>query len=311
MKAKTIQQIEETIKCPKCNSKDIEKDQYRAELVCKECGLVIDEDLIDYSPEWWAFDHEQREKKARTGSPMSPLIHDKGLSTVIGWRNKDYNGGNIPYRNRAQIYRMRKWQRRIRVNDAVERNLAQALLSLDRMSSAMSLPRTIRENAAMIYRKAVLKNLIRGRSIEGVVAAALYAACRKYNVPRTLSEIHNKTNIPTKIIGRNYRHLAKELKLKLLPTSPQDYLPRFFNKLKLSREAQQKTKEIIDMALKKELTSGKTPTGIAAASVYIATVLCGEKKTQKQIAEIAGVTEVTVRNHYKVLAEELNINIVL
>lgn len=206
---------------------------------------------------------------------------------------------------------MRKWQRRIRVSDATERNLVEALFSLDRMTSAMGLPRTVRENAAVIYRKAALENLIRGRSIDSMVAAAIYAACRKCHIPRTLDEIHKKTNIPKKIIGRNYRHLARELKLRLTPTSPQDYLSRFCNKLKLSKETQAKAKEILNKAAEKEATSGKTPTGNAAAAIYIAAVLCNERKTQKQIAETAGVTEVTIRNHYKEISEQLNIEITL
>ena len=148
-------------------------------MVCETCGLVLDDAFIDQGPEWRAFDSEQREKRARTGAPMSMLIHDKGLSTMIGWKNKDSYGKSIPTRNRAQLYRLRKWQRRIRVSNATERNLAFALSELDRMASGMGLPRNVRETAAMVYRRAVTKNLIRGRSIEGVVAASLYAACRQ------------------------------------------------------------------------------------------------------------------------------------
>ncbi len=189
MKSKEKQTIEETVKCPECGGNHLSKDYSRAELVCQDCGLVIDEDLIDHGPEWRAFDTEQREKRARTGSPMTYMIHDKGLSTMIGWQNRDSYGKSIPTRNRAQLFRLRKWQRRIRISNATERNLAAALSNLDRMASAMSLPRTVRETAAMIYRKAALKNLIRGRSVEGVTAASLYAACRQCNVPRTLDEI--------------------------------------------------------------------------------------------------------------------------
>ena len=311
MKAKTIQNIEETYKCTKCGSKDLIRDDYRAELVCNNCGLVIDENLIDYSPEWRAYDSEQIEKRARTGSPMTPLIHDRGLSTTIGWRNRDSYGRNIPQRNRAQIYRIRKWQRRIRINGCVERNLAEALRSLDRMSSAMGLPRTIRENAAIIYRKAVAKNLIRGRSIDGLVAASIYAACRRCNIPRTLREIYKKTNVHFKTIGRNYRHLTRELKLKLLPTSPQDYLSRFCSKLKLSKMTQEKANEVIEKAAEKELSSGKSPSGVAAAAIYIAAIICEEKRTQAEVAEVSGVTEVTIRNNYKVIADKLNIEIIV
>jgi transcription initiation factor TFIIB len=221
-KKKEKPSIEEITRCPQCGSTHLTKDYSRAELVCEDCGLVIDEDFIDHGPEWRAFDSDQREKRARVGAPMTYTIHDKGLSTMIGWKNRDSYGKSIPTRNRAQLYRLRKWQRRIRISDATERNLAFALSELDRMASGMGLPRNVRETAAMIYRKAVLKNLIRGRSIEGVSAAALYAACRQCNVPRTLDEIAGASRVSRKEIGRTYRFIARELGLRLMPTSPQD-----------------------------------------------------------------------------------------
>lgn len=308
---KKKQKIEETVKCPECGSTYLSRDHSRAELVCKNCGLVIDEDFIDYGPEWRAFDSNQREKRARTGAPMTYTIHDKGLSTTISWKNRDSYGKSIPTRNRAQLYRLRKWQRRIRISNSTERNLATALSALDRMASGMGLPRTVRETAAMIYRKAALKKLIRGRSIEGVSAAALYAACRQCNVPRTLDEISNASSMSRKDIGRTYRYITRELGLKLMPTSPQDYIPRFCSELKLSADVQAKTLDIIKGAVDRELTSGRGPIGIAAASLYIATILCGERRTQKEVAEVASVTEVTIRNRYKELAEKLDIDVIL
>jgi transcription initiation factor TFIIB len=308
---KEKQKIEEITQCPKCSSIHLSRDDRRGELICKDCGLVIEEDLIDHGPEWRAFDSEQREKRARTGAPMTYTIHDKGLSTMIGWTNRDSYGKFIPTRNRAQLYRLRKWQRRIRIADAVERNLAFALSELDRMASGMSLPRNVRETAAMIYRKAVLKNLIRGRSMEGVSAAALYATCRQCNVPRILDEIAGSSRISRKEIGRTYRFIARELGLKLMPTTPQDYISRFCGELKLSVDVQAKTLEILKKAAEMELTSGRGPTGIAAASIYIASVLCGERRTQREVADVAGVTEVTIRNRYKELAGKLDLEIIL
>ncbi len=308
---KEKQKIEETVRCPECGSTFILRDYSRAELVCRNCGFVIDDDLIDYAPEWRAFDSEQREKRSRVGAPMTYMIHDKGLSTMIDWKNRDSYGKPIPTRNRAQIYRLRQWQRKIRISNASERNLMGALSSLGRMSSGLGLPRMVRETAAMIYRKAVLKKLIRGRSAEGITAASLYAACRQCNVPRTLDEISKAARMPKKEIGRNYRFIARELKLKLLPTLPQDYVSRSCSDLKLSSDVQAKTLEILKEAAKRELTSGRGPTGIAAAALYIATVLCGERRTQKNIAEFLGVTEVTIRNRYKELAEKLDIDVIL
>ena len=308
---KDKQKIEETVKCPECGSTHLSRDYSRAELVCRDCGLVIDQDIIDHGPEWRAFDSDQREKRARTGAPMTYTIHDKGLSTMIGWTNRDAYGKSIPTKNRAQLFRMRKWQARTRISDGTERNLALALSNLDRMSSGMGLPRTVRETAAMIYRKAALKNLIRGRSMEGVSAAALYAACRQCHVPRTLDEISSIARMSRKDVGRNYRYVARELGLKLMPTTPQDYISRFCSELKLSGDVKAKTIEILKEAADKELTSGRGPTGIAAASLYIATVLCGERRTQREIADVAGVTEVTIRNRYKELTKKLDIDIIL
>lgn len=298
-------------RCPGCSSNHLTRDYERGELVCDECGLVLEEGMIDQGPDWRAFDAEQGEKRARAGAPTTLTIHDKGLSTEIGWKNKDPYGKSIPTRNRAQLYRLRKWQRRIRVSNATERNLAFALAELDRIASAMNLPRNVRETAAMIYRKAVNHNLIRGRSIEGVVAASLYGSCRQCNVPRTLDEIASKSHIGRKEIGRTYRFMTRELKLRLLPTRPQDYVQRFCSELKLKGEVQTKANDILKLATERELTSGRGPTGVSAAAIYIASLQCGERRTQREVAEVAGVTEVTIRNRYKEITEKLNLPVTL
>jgi len=302
LKKKEIQTIEEIVSCPDCGSANLRKDYSRAELVCGSCGLVLDEDIIDQRPEWRAFDSEQKEKRSRVGAPMTYTMHDKGLSTTIGWSNRDAYGKGIPVRSRAQLFRLRKWQRRIRISDALERNLAEALARIDRLSSALGLPRSVRETAAVIYRKAALKNLSRGRSIEGVTAASLYAACRQCHVPRTLDEISLVSELPRIEIGRIYRFLSHELELKLLPVDPKDYISRFCAGLNLSVEVHKKTIEILNHATRHKLTSGRGPTGLAAASMYIASILCDERRTQRAVADIAGVTEVTIRNRYKELA---------
>lgn len=305
---KKVEYIE---RCPECGSTSLTRDYERAEIVCNECGLVIDEKIIDTGPEWRAFDHEQRIKRSRVGAPMTYTIHDKGLSTVIDWRNKDSYGKDLSAGKRAQIYRLRKWQQRIRVSNATERNLAFALTELDRVASRLGLPRNVRETAAMVYRRAVEKGLIRGRSIEGVAAAALYAACRQCKVPRTLDEIADAAKLNRKEIGRTYRFVARELGINLKPTTPMDYVPRFGSELGLSGEVQSKAIEILKKAMDQELTSGRGPTGVAAAAIYIASVLLGERRTQREVAEVAGVTEVTIRNRYKELAEKLDIEITI
>lgn len=293
--------------CPVCNSTEREVDDRKAEVICARCGLVLDENMIDPGQEWRAFDSDQRDKRARTGAPATYAIADKGLATNIDFRNKDARGNVIPEANRAQLYRLRKWNRRMRVSNASERNLAFALSELDRVSSRLGIPRSVREDAAKIYRSAARKKLIRGRSIEGMVAAALYTACRRNNIPRSLDEMQVASNVSKKQIGRNYRFLAKKLNIKLKPTSPSDYIPRFATQLSLSGEVESKAISIIKKAKDNGLINGKGPIGIAATALYISSILLGERKSQRDIAEIAGVTEVTIRNRYKELANNLGI----
>ncbi len=309
MKSKTIQEMEKEKKCPECKSTALHKDPYRAELVCHDCGLVLDEDLIDYGPEWRAFNNEQKDQRSRIGAPLTPLLHDKGLSTTISLSNRDSHGNSIPHKNRGQIYRLRKWQRRIRANTNLERNLVEALQILDRMSSNLSLPRNIRENAAILYRKAATERITRGRSMESIVAAALYLACRKHNLPRTLKEISVATNVSKKEIGRAYRHLMRKLDVSMCPATPEEYISRFSSKLDLSGETQLYAKELIQEVRDREILSGKGPNGIAAATIYMAAILCDERRTQKEVAKATGVTEVTIRNRYKEFADELGVDI--
>ena len=296
----------ENNKCPICGSTSFTVDSARAEVSCDRCGLVLDESLIDNGPEWRAFDHEQRNKRARTGAPSTFAISDKGLSTTMGTRNVDSKGRSIPERNRAQFYRMREWNKRIRVSSAAERNLAIALSEMDRLSSRLGIPRSVREDSAYIYRNAAKMNIIRGRSIDGVVAASVYTACRVCGLPRTLDEVSEASNISKKRIGKNYRFLARELGIKLKPTSPTDYISRFASKLNLSGEVQAKAIEIINQFIGSGLSSGKGPSSIAAAALYIASILSGDRRTQSEIAQISGVTEVTIRNRYKELSEQLD-----
>ncbi len=281
------------------------RDPERAEIVCMGCGFVIATKLADRGPEWRAFDHEQRAKRTRVGAPLTYTIHDKGLSTMIDWHDRDIYGKRLSPGQKAQIYRLRKWQRRIRVSDATERNLAFALSEISKIANGLSLPKNILETASVIYRKAVKERLIRGRSIQGVTAAAIYVACRQCGLARTLEEVAQASNISKKEVGRSYRFLVKELDYFIPPLKPSQYITKFSNQLTMQGKVEEIAHKILGTAKNLKLTSGRGPTGIAAAASYIASVLTGERKTQREIAEIAQVTEVTIRNRYKELVERL------
>ncbi len=291
--------------CPECGGTRLMRDYECAEIVCMTCGIVVAAKLTDQGPEWRAFDDEQRAKRARVGAPLTFTIHDKGLSTMIDWKDRDVYGKGLSPGQKAQIYRLRKWQRRIRVSDATERNLAFALSEISKIANGLSLPKNILETASLIYRKAVKERLIRGRSIQGVTAAAIYVACRQCGVARTLEEIAQASNINKKEVGRSYRFLVKELDYFIPPLKPSQYVTKFSNQLTMQGKVEEIAHKILSAAKELKLTSGRGPTGIAAAASYIASVLTGERKTQREIAEIAQVTEVTIRNRYKELVERL------
>jgi len=291
--------------CPECGSARLMRDYEYAEIVCMNCGFVVAAKLTDRGPEWRAFDDEQRAKRTRVGAPLTYTIHDKGLSTMIDWHDRDVYGKRLSPGQKAQIYRLRKWQRRIRVSDATERNLAFALSEISKIANNLSLPKNIVETASVIYRKAVKERLIRGRSIQGVTAAAIYVACRQCGLARTLEEVAQASNIHKKEVGRSYRFLVKELDYFIPPLKPSQYIAKFSNQLTIQGKVEEIAHKILGAAKELKLTSGRGPTGIAAAASYIASVLTGERKTQREIAEIAQVTEVTIRNRYKELVDRL------
>ena len=293
-------------KCPECGGINLIINKDRGEMTCKDCGLVVEEKMVDFGQEWREFDHEQADKRRRTGAPSSWTKFDRGLGTDIGHRGDIYQ---LKSKERNKYFRLKKWQHRI--STAIERNLKLALAELKRVSSFLKLPASVEEEAARIYTLAVQRGLVRGRSMESVVSGALYAACRRHEVPRTLDELSEASGIDKKEIGRTYRFVTRELGIRILPSNPVDYIPRFASALKLSAETQSKAVEILEQAQKSELTSGRGPTGIAAASLYVAALINNEKKTQREVADVAGVTEVTIRNRYKELLRELNLKDVI
>ncbi|MFH1258185.1 MAG: transcription initiation factor IIB [Candidatus Micrarchaeota archaeon] len=299
------------MECPECHSTKLRKDPGRGELICAHCGLVIEESLMHEGPEWRAFDAEQRASRARTGAPLKYMSPNKGLVTEIDQYNRDIRGGKILPSQQAQLYRMRKWHKRASISNSIERNLAIALTEMNRVAAHLGLEESIRESSALLYRKCVEKGLIRGRQIESVVSAVIYAICRQYGIPRTLDEIAVIAEIPKKEIGRTYRLITQELELKVPLTNPRFYISRFVTALRLSGETQQKAIEILNQALKKGLISGRGPMGVAAAAVYIASVSTGERRTQKEVADVAGVTEVTIRNRYRELKKALGLDIAI
>jgi transcription initiation factor TFIIB len=286
--------------CPECGGNLATHDN---ETVCEECGLVVEEDQVDRGPEWRAFDSKEKDEKSRVGAPTTKMMHDKGLSTNIGWQDKDAYGNSLGSKQRQKMQRLRKWNERFRTRDSKERNLKQALGEIDRMASALGLPEDVRETASVIYRRALDEDLLPGRSIEGVATASLYAAARQTGTPRSIDEVANVSRIDEMEFKRTYRYIVRELNLQIQPADPEQYVARFASELGISDEAERRARELLRNAKRKGIHSGKSPVGLAAAAVYAGPLLTNEKVTQAEVSEVAQVSEVTIRNRYHELLE--------
>ena len=291
--------------CPECGSARLEMDYVRSEIVCSDCGLVVDENMIDHGQEWTSYSQEEWASQARTGPPMSYLVHDKGLSTDIPEANVDAQRRRLSMKTKQRFYRMRMLHNRVRAGIPGGRGLIEALRELDRISSTLGLPPSFKEEAARIYRRAREAGLVQGRSIRAVMGASVYAVCRLNDVPRTFDEIAAAANADPKAVKRAYNAVSRRLKITLQLTRPRDYLERFSSRLGLSREVRAKATEYLDAVPELDAVSGKSPLGTVAAAIYMAAVEIGEHITQREISRVAGVSEVTLRARCKEIETQL------
>ena len=291
--------------CPECGDANLVEDYDLGELTCRKCGLVQTEHTLNLGPEWRAFTQEERDERGRVGLPTSFSIHDKGLSTVIDPVNRDAFGRKLPVATRLAMLRLRKWQIRTRVHSSADHNLVRAMTELDRLRDVLHIPTSTKEHAALVYRKVLANTLVRGRSIAIVTAASLFAACRMSGTQRTLKDVSAASGIRKKDLAKCYRLLVKALDLHMPVVDPVRCVSKIATAVKISMPTQQHAIRIINAAKKRGLVAGKDPMGLAAASLYFSCKLEGEKKTQKQIAHVANVTEVTLRNRFKQLEEAL------
>lgn len=282
-------------KCPACGKQKLVTDNNTGELFCAICGFVLSDKLEDTGAEWRSFSSDET-NRSRAGAGTSLTMHDMGLSTIIGTANKDSTGKPLSASMKTSIERLRTWDSRTQAHSSADRNLRQALNEMDKLKDKLALADAVIEKAAYIYRKAMEKKLVRGRSIYGLVAACLYAACRNTETPRTLDDIARGINIRRKDVARCYRLIYRELELKMPVVDPVKGVSRIASIANLSERTKRQAVLILDRAKKLGIVAGKDPMGIAAAALYLACISSGEAKSQKDISLASGVTEVTIRN---------------
>ena len=281
--------------CPSCTKTKMVLDENSGELFCSFCGFVITEKITEGGPEWRSFSSHEGDR-SRVGSGTSITMHDMGLSTIIGTQNKDATGKPLDSSMKKSIDRLRTWDSRSQAHTSAERNLRQALSEMDKLKDKLSLTDVVIEKAAYIYRKAIDRKLVKGRSIHGLVAACIYAACRDTETPRTLDDIADGINIRRKDVARCYGLIFRELDLKIPVADPVKGVSRIASIAGLGEKTKRKAIVLLNKAKKLGIVAGKDPMGIAAAALYLACISSGGSKTQKEISIASGVTEVTIRN---------------
>lgn len=284
--------------CTRCGDIKIISDAEIGEEVCTHCGLVISEETLNMSPEWRAFTNDENALRARAGKAVSYALHDMGLST--GFRGKrDGRGNHLDVETMRKMDRLRRYDNHTKTHDTWRHNLSIAMVELDRIAYEIHVPASVKEQAAIIYRKALNHDLIRGRSIDAFVAACLYASCRLHRIPRSLKSICDRSTREPKEISRSYRLLLRELKIRMPIDDPMKFISGIASKLKVRQATERYAVEILRRAKKRKGLSGKDPRGLAAAALYIACVERKEKRNQKVVAAAAETTEVTLRKRIR------------
>ncbi len=285
-----------------CPPDKIVFDPERGVRVCIETGEVIESFIIGDEAEWRAYTPDEKARRTRVGSPISFSKPNLGVDVFVGGPKE--GGRRIRgFSHRLESVRVQRGFRMGRAVSSLEKNVNQALKLIDDIVAKLELPFSIKEEAARLYREAASKGLTRGRSIQSMVAATIYAACRRHKYPITLDEIASMFELreaPQKReIARNYRLLVRDLGLEIPVIEPERFVYRIASALKLPDQVVVDAIKIVKEVRKRGLTAGKDPSGLAAAAVYLAALKHGLRKTQKEVAQVAGVTEVTVRNRYK------------
>jgi transcription initiation factor TFIIB len=316
--------------CPNCNvtldngnkysnSRNIITDHESGEYICSNCGLVLStEKAQETRPEWRTFNSEQsnNNSRIRTGMPTSLARHDMGLSTIIGRTDRDYTGNRIATSIKSTIDRLRILDYRTQLYGSTDRSLNRAFYELDKLKDKLALPDSVVEKAAYIYRKAQSRGMIRGRTVSAMLAAAIYIACREFEVGKTLKDIAQGTNVKSKTLSQSYRILLTELDIKIPMLDPMRCIAKVANKMQLSERITRKGMDIMHTAIRKEASAGKNPMGLAAAVLYISYLNNNfdngihnksneSRRSQTSFSQAAGTTDVTLRNTIKDLKNRL------
>ena len=307
----------QTQNCPECQSSLVD-DIQNGEVICSGCGVVVADQIADYGPETKSSNLEEKMKLARASGQTTYAQHDLGIATEISISSKDFSGKAINHEVANQMHNLRKWQQRVRVSSPRERRLASVLSKMSETCDSLSLSKNVLETASMIYRNLDGYIDVKGKSVVSITAATIYMACKQCDVVRSLEEICRGICAPkdvkskTKLAARYYRTMVMEMGQITAPVVTMDkYISKIANMTQTEVRVERLALEIAEKTKDSSIADGKAPNGIAAAYLYVASVLLGQNVLQRDVSSIAGVTEVTIRNRCKEILTNYKLKITL
>jgi len=308
----------EVEKCTVCESSIID-DMENGERICSGCGIVMQEHMEDHGPEARSNSLEDKAKLARATGQTSYSQHDLGITTEISVGNTDFSGKKINAEMASQMHRLGKWQQRVRVASSRDRRLSNVLGTVSEICQKNSLPKNVIETASLIYRSLDGKDIkVKGKSVVSISAAVVYMACKQCDVIRSLQEILQEVVTPrdvkskTKLAAKYYRTLVMEGGTNTAPVVTMDkYISKIANMTNIDTRVERLSLEIAEKTKDRNLADGKAPNGIAAAYLYIASILLGQNIIQRDVSSVSGVTEVTIRNRCKEILSAFKLKVTL
>ena len=309
--------ILETQCCPECQSSLVD-DVQNGEIICSGCGVVVADQMADYGPESKSSSLEEKMKLARATGQTTYSQHDLGIATEISISAKDFSGKTINSEVANQMHNLRKWQQRVRVSSPRERRLANVLTRIGETCQNLSLPKNVLETASIIYRSLDGQIEVKGKSVASISVATIYMACKQCGVVRSLEEIckvvcaAKDVKSKTKLAAKYYRTMVMEMGPATAPVITMDkYISKIANLTQTDVRVERLALEISEKTRNNNLADGKAPNGIAAAYLYVASILLGQNVIQRDISSVAGVTEVTIRNRCKEILTSYKLQVIL
>lgn len=251
-------------------------------MICTACGLVVGDRIVDVGSEWRTFSDSNNDP-SRVGAAENPLL-ENDLSTRIG------ASAGSEYHNRSSM-------------SSANRTIISAIRDINEIAEKANIPKTITDEAAGWFRRVYEQKRLRNRPRQAIVSACLYLACRMNGAPRSFRELSAITGMAQPLIAKCFKAITKSCTNERITAQVDacDFLLRFCSSLGLSVEVQRLATDIATVAKEKSIIDGRNPTSVAAAVIYMASQVSDAKKSQKEISEVAGCAESTIKQSYRVL----------